>query len=378
MDMNDDVLGLVLERVGSHVSLIRVAAVCRRWRRAVADAAFLRRYRSLHAPAVAGYYHNGNGYLQLCRREGLCASLFVPSSPRVVDPRRFSLDFLPGGAWRWDVKDSRGSLLLMMSNPFPTASVPFGFQDQLVCEPLTRRYERITLPPAPASLDHSCRFLESYLLDGEADGGISMSNFRVLCTFRRGDTMHATVLAMDSPWSEKSIDHIAPTFVLSRLLGRGGGSWYFYGGDSVLIKLDGSTGEFSSSVLPAIDDWDFLISKDRCFVTDGRDGKPRIFVVVNRTMKVFVKLDGGGEWALDKSVLLSEATRRLRAYQPSAFNNDPIVETRGYGFIILRPWYLWPFSIDLDTMDTAPVTCEMGTMVYQCELPWPPALRACL
>ncbi|CAO1939551.1 unnamed protein product, partial [Urochloa humidicola] len=52
--MHDDALGLVLERVDSHVSLIRAAAVCRRWRRAITDAAFLRRYRSLHAPAVAG------------------------------------------------------------------------------------------------------------------------------------------------------------------------------------------------------------------------------------------------------------------------------------------------------------------------------------
>ncbi|CAO1939543.1 unnamed protein product [Urochloa humidicola] len=45
---SDDALDLVLERVDSHVSLIRAAAVCRRWRRAIADAGFLRQYRSLH------------------------------------------------------------------------------------------------------------------------------------------------------------------------------------------------------------------------------------------------------------------------------------------------------------------------------------------
>ncbi|CAL4905614.1 unnamed protein product [Urochloa decumbens] len=354
MDMNDDVLGLVLERVGSYASLIRAAAVCRRWRRAIADDAFLRRYRSLHAPAaVAGYYHNG--YLPDWRKGGAGAPLFVPSSPRVVDPRRFSLDFIPGGAW--DVKDSRGSLLLLMASPFATASVPFGSRDHLVCEPLTRRYKRIPFPPP--GLDHSCRFLESYLLDGEANEEhglkISMSNFRVLCTFSHGVGVatHAVVFAVNSPWSEKSIDHIAPNSVLSRLLGRGGGSWYFYGGDNVLIKLDGSTGEFSSSVLPAIEDWDVLISRYKCFVTDSRDGKPRIFAVVDGTMKVYARLDGA-DWALYKSVLLSEATRRLRAYQPSAFSLDPIVRTRGCGFVVLYPQFLmtWPFSIDLETMDT--------------------------
>ncbi|CAN6348215.1 unnamed protein product, partial [Urochloa humidicola] len=56
--MNDDALLLVLERVDSHVSLIRAAAVCRRWRRAIADVAFLRCYRSLHAMPVTGYYLN--------------------------------------------------------------------------------------------------------------------------------------------------------------------------------------------------------------------------------------------------------------------------------------------------------------------------------
>ncbi|CAN6361557.1 unnamed protein product [Urochloa humidicola] len=64
----DDVLRLVLERVDSHVSLIRAAAVCKRWRRAIADAAFLRRYRSLHAPAVAGGYRNCVGGLHSRQR----------------------------------------------------------------------------------------------------------------------------------------------------------------------------------------------------------------------------------------------------------------------------------------------------------------------
>ncbi|CAN6352155.1 unnamed protein product, partial [Urochloa humidicola] len=76
--MDDDVLGLVLERVDSHVSLIRAAAVCRRWRRAIADAAFLRRYRSLHAPPAAGYYHNPSPPWAW-GAEG--RAVFVPSSP---------------------------------------------------------------------------------------------------------------------------------------------------------------------------------------------------------------------------------------------------------------------------------------------------------
>ncbi|CAN6329608.1 unnamed protein product [Urochloa humidicola] len=103
--MSDDALGLVLERVDSHVSLIRAAAVCKRWHRAIAKASFLRRYRSLHAPAVAGYYENAAR-----RNDG---PVFVPLSPPVVDARHFSLDFLPGGAEPWAIWDSRGSFLLV-------------------------------------------------------------------------------------------------------------------------------------------------------------------------------------------------------------------------------------------------------------------------
>ncbi|RLN28581.1 uncharacterized protein C2845_PM05G03550 [Panicum miliaceum] len=104
MDLHDDVLGLVLERVGSHVSLVRAAAVCRRWRRAIAGAAFLRRFRSLHAPVVAGYYHNTSPWAHFLMGVDARTSkgpVFLPSSPlTMVDARHFSLDFLPhGAAW---------------------------------------------------------------------------------------------------------------------------------------------------------------------------------------------------------------------------------------------------------------------------------------
>ncbi|EMS51288.1 hypothetical protein TRIUR3_33461 [Triticum urartu] len=50
----DHLLELVLLRVGSSVALVRVAFTCKRWRRLVADTAFLARFRSLHAAHVAG------------------------------------------------------------------------------------------------------------------------------------------------------------------------------------------------------------------------------------------------------------------------------------------------------------------------------------
>ncbi|CAN6356124.1 unnamed protein product [Urochloa humidicola] len=91
--MNDDILGLILERLDSHATLIRTAATCKRWRHAIADTGFLRRYRSPHGPAAAaGNYFNGRN--QVCWPR--CERWFVPSSPPPsIDARLFSLDFLP-------------------------------------------------------------------------------------------------------------------------------------------------------------------------------------------------------------------------------------------------------------------------------------------
>ncbi|CAN6361558.1 unnamed protein product [Urochloa humidicola] len=207
---SDDVLLLVLERVDSHVSLIRAAAVCRRWRRAIADAAFLRRYRSIHAPAVAGEFHNSPWIWNK-------GPVFLPTSPPLVDTRHFSLDFLPGGTASWILQDSRGSLLLLCHPGRSRFSYEFA---QIVCEPLTQRYKRI--PPADLDDNYYCR--RSYLIDGEAGSCIGMSNFRVVSMFTKSDdaNMHVAMYTVGLSWSEKNFDRITPNSNCSSV-GHGGG-----------------------------------------------------------------------------------------------------------------------------------------------------------
>ncbi|CAN6329601.1 unnamed protein product [Urochloa humidicola] len=370
--LNDDALGLVLQRVDSHVSLIRAAVVCRRWRRAIADAAFLRRYRSLRAPPVAGYYSDGSGiYLP---RVG---PVFAPSSPLVVDARHFSLDFLPGGAASWILRGCRGSLLLLVhARP---ERLPYKFPEIVVCEPLTRRYKRI---PTPADLDdYYC--WTSKLIDGEADeadGRISMANFRVVCMSTKLDdaNMHVAMYTMGSSWSEKNFDGITQGSNRWSPVGHGGGCWYFVQGGSLII-LDSSTGDFSFSKLPPLlEDWDSHAADRNFFITNGRDSKLRIFTVFDGTMKVFVRIQGG-EWALEKKVLLSEVTCDLPGYKPSFFIWMRHVVMVGAGYVILTPYMeTWIFSINLETVEAAPAVESMTSTVYGCELPWPPTLNACL
>ncbi|TVU03828.1 hypothetical protein EJB05_50637, partial [Eragrostis curvula] len=52
-----DSLDLVFLRIRSPACLLRAAATCKPWRRVIAGAAFLRRFRSLHAPPLLGHYH---------------------------------------------------------------------------------------------------------------------------------------------------------------------------------------------------------------------------------------------------------------------------------------------------------------------------------
>ncbi|CAN6334661.1 unnamed protein product [Urochloa humidicola] len=367
--MSDDALGLVLERVNSQVSLIRAAAVCRRWRHAIADGAFLRRYRSLHAPAVDGYYENS--------ATSYDGPVFVHLSPSVVDARHFSLDFLPSGAGPWIVWDSRGSLLLMFHKGTRGIHAHgFTFPNTLVCDPLTRSYMMV---PPPADFDSSCNFWGCFLIDGDTDtegGCISMSNFRVLCMIIRNGVSHVAMFTLGSSWSEKNINLIAPMMKCIDYLGHAGGSHYIYVDGSILIKLDGSTGDFTSLVLPAIEDWN---QRDDCFVAEGQDGKPRIFTMLNSTMKVFARLDSG-EWALEKSVLLSEATSGLPGYQPSFFNHSQRIVRWGTGFVTFYPEVKrnWQYSINLQTMEAKLAEVDDGRMLYRCELPRPPALHACL
>ncbi|TVU49451.1 hypothetical protein EJB05_00764, partial [Eragrostis curvula] len=398
-DLDDDVVGLVLERIGSHVCLIRAASTCKRWRRVIADAAFLRRFRSLHAPTVAGTYHNDTPTFVAPAARETRGPVFVPSpsSSSIEYGRRHSLDFLPhgGGGKAWAVIDSRGGLLLLMTR---RRRVDPNKEDVtvVVCEPLTRRY--IEIPPPPVIANGSDHYVKgSYLVDGdaadEAGGRIGMSNFRVFFDVCRawpwGDGVpHAaavfTAAGDGSSWSEKAMDqimaprhdrpekmdYVSPHYCRARVFGNIAGSRYTYLEGGTLVALDCSTGEFSSSQLPASKySWDLTSWPFSFHAVEGHDGKPRLFTLFFDEMRVFARTGGsGGNWRLEKSILLTEATCGLPGYDQSLFKEDSRrtfkLLTRGPGFVILNtpfnPAGLSAFSLNLETMEVAPAADDMG------------------
>ncbi|TVU49469.1 hypothetical protein EJB05_00782, partial [Eragrostis curvula] len=224
-------------------------------------------------------------------------------------------------------------------------------------------------------------YIDSAEEDEASSGNIGMSKFRVVCQHNMGQGMHIMMFdpndgsdTSSTVWKEKDVGSIIEAGVSGlHELGPAAGSWYFCDDDrsNMLIVLDGRTGELSTSVLPASENWEIGGSCDFC-VTEGRDGKPCVCNVVDGTMKVFVMRDNG-ECALEKTLLLGETIPGLVCmwlYRPVS------ILTRGPGFIILllQAFGKWIVSVDLETVEVAPGVDYMRPMVYPFELPWPQRL----
>ncbi|TVU49483.1 hypothetical protein EJB05_00796, partial [Eragrostis curvula] len=256
-DLNDDLLDLVLLRISSPFCLVRAAATCKLWRCAIAGAAFLRRFRSLHGRHVLGHYYVGDKIL------------FIPCPvppgevPAIDDVRsRASLHFLRSQSRR--LADSRGGLLTFVE-----------FSNIVVCDPWTRQQREVHcwFPWVNGIISRSTHIYGAFLLDADDDEPAHIGNFRVLCVhvvedygFEAGEikTAGASVYsAKDRSWRLLSSTAIVGDNLMTKLLvrhrgfifvGRGGGSlcWSVKDNNNVL-HVDESTGEFSAFTLPPAD-----------------------------------------------------------------------------------------------------------------------------
>ncbi|CAL4911141.1 unnamed protein product [Urochloa decumbens] len=133
----------ILVRIATPRDLARASAACATFRRLVADASFLRRYRSLHPPLLLGLIDRPFSFT--------AAEAPHPNAPAAAALARaadFSFECLgPRGLLGWFHCDARdGRVLLMCPSP------PGGplFPELAVCDPLTRRHT--LLPPIPNRL----------------------------------------------------------------------------------------------------------------------------------------------------------------------------------------------------------------------------------
>lgn len=410
-DVPDKLLELILQRLDSSLWLVRAAATCRRWRRVITQQSFLLDY-DIPPHQIVGHYHRHlhPPSFTTPQPRGCCSSVaFVPTSPEFLTTgrrrRRFSLDFLPGGGSRWEIVDSRGSLLLLAKKK-KSNWMRRCFPDLVVCEPVTRR--SMVIPRMQAMKRHHC--VGVFLLDFDRNGSFSMSNFKVTCVVYQpylgvsGDAGTITVCEyMEDMWDwtrhmkpdeDDDLPKLFQWYVVVphlrtrpgihlhgrdslRFLGHAGGSifWAIREDEGSLLILDENGIDPHILRTPA-----GVRGSELRAIVDGNGDRHNVRVVVleGETLRVVTWLCDTDELVLEKSLHLVEATRRLQGYKESCFCGGVDIVTVSTSCAVVTPVEektTWMVSIDLETMEVA--ECKYATVAYPCELPWPPTLSAC-
>ncbi|KAM3256915.1 hypothetical protein ACQJBY_049358 [Aegilops geniculata] len=326
--------------------------------------------------------------------------IFVPSSPALaVNSHHFSLDFLPGGgSGSWEIVDSHHTLLLLVKKK--TGRSHRCFPDLLVCEPITRRCQLI--PRVEKMKYHPCIgvFLDMHgrrgaiTWDGRAID--TMSSFRVVCVLYHeftgvsGNIGTAKAVVFEEGWRRKRGWSVRQQHKPQIHL-HGVESLHFIG--RAAFSLFWAMEDDSSSLLA----YNFRWSNEFVNVplSDHVRGSTWRIIDINNSSSVHVVcLQGDNlrifaartydstDWELQKSLQLMEATRGLAGHKDEYFcGSTKIVSTKMSSIVFSPAEETWLFSIDFETMEVAKCKYKAHSsacVAYPCELPWLPALRACI
>ncbi|CAN6356968.1 unnamed protein product [Urochloa humidicola] len=261
-DLPVDLLQDIFLRLDSTADLVRAAATCAPFRRAISNVHFRRRFRLLRRPPILGFLYGGG-----C--DSVCDARFRPAQPprhsaaaahafaKVAD---FEFSTLPSRR-SWRVRDAcDGRVLLSRYN----AEKPF-FDDLAIYDPLHRRH--IQIPPIPSDLlvprhqvTHRVRlpYLEPFLdrvTDTDVDKEEERLPFRVICNLFT-ELKVRTFVFSSVTWKWRAVASFAIGTLWSTaptLLSRHYALSCFYWTESrerVMLVLQTSTMEFSVVNLP--------------------------------------------------------------------------------------------------------------------------------
>ncbi|KAF8711596.1 hypothetical protein HU200_029047 [Digitaria exilis] len=332
------------------------------------------RFGSLRARRLAGHYNTVDPFFDTSPSPG-GQPVFVPSpATSTVNPRCFSLDFLPDSK-SWEIADSRGGLLLLTKkrpHARGTEDHPYLRDKIIVCEPLTRRHQGIL-----CQRDLVAQYIGLFLLDGSGGGDdddnggssggrrIGMSNFKIIAVlhkfhwqYGRGGDPLACVFSSgsDGGWRvlRSDSDVTVPGHIgLIYFAGRAGDSayWAIDEEDGAMLVLDEATTTFSVVTFPQ----NLIQSYDRFNfrVTGGEDGVVRVVRLLGNELKVFARRRGGHEWVLENLLHLREATRGLPGREDRFFEvNEALIVAADSTHVLVSPQEkTWPLSVDLETME---------------------------
>nr|CAB3456807.1 unnamed protein product [Digitaria exilis] len=381
-DVPDHLLDRVLALLHSHDAVVRAAARRLSSTRGL-DMCWYRHKFS----TCLGHYHAINDASfptnQSPKAEQRRRVVFVPASPS-INPRHFSLDFLPNApnGRPWELIDGSGSLLLLSSQRCGF------FPDLIVCEPITRRFVRIH--PIPAMKYSHC--IGAFL--GYRYNVISMSSFRVTCVLHDlADGIAGHVV------TSVAYNHRAPPIPVDRRYRNG---WEKKRKDSStrqsLLLLQGAESACyagrtcyasSGSVFWSVDgEEEMALSCPTRFVRSSR-GRVRLLSVAGEELRVYVNGDREYyhvvdpiEWVLEGRLRLPEATRGLPGHKECYFRGAAArIVTSGEDYVVVTPAEeTWLFSVDLVSMKVEREHSRnwLPGEVYPYELQTRPKVHACL
>nr|BAD21805.1 hypothetical protein [Oryza sativa Japonica Group]BAD21841.1 hypothetical protein [Oryza sativa Japonica Group] len=203
-------------------------------------------------------------------------------------------------------------------------------------------------------------FCGAYLIDGGGgERGVGMSNYRVLCMF--GELACVFSPGNDGGWrfvdtglkygDGEDVEFPEDT----QFVGRAAGKIYWWAPGGLVQVFDEATDTFFLMEFPKHMRWEYHKSNLR--VIGGVDGGGiRVVRMTGEDLEIYGE-SGGGEWAVERSVRLAEATRGLPGRQEVFFTAEApaarIVTAGGDGFVTLAPAEdeTWLFSVDLETME---------------------------
>ncbi|KAK3133098.1 hypothetical protein QOZ80_6AG0532180 [Eleusine coracana subsp. coracana] len=370
-DVPDHLLKLVIRRLDTHVSLLRAAAVCKRWRRIAAGRGVLDwnwiqgsgNFLSRHpGPHFLGHYHAFDP--SHSPTLGGHSFTFVPVESSSVNARHFSLDFLPRGG-------GRGSLI----------------------DPIKDMKHQLCLG---VSLHKNSRVA-------------SLSNFKVVCVLYErsegmaGDMGTVTSITFQAPpskgrrnngWQMKSMEtydvhHRGAESV--HFVGRAARSMFWVVDDTGTVLAVDNYGRLRCYLLPDHIPGPYQLSTFR-FVDNGVKEVEsyhhvvRLVSLIGDELSAFVEPERVSvEWDLERTLRLSEVTRGLPGHKEAFFSTTTTAKivTAWQGFVVLTPAEeTWLFSLDLKTMQVERFDNHQNnrflTAVYPYKLETSPVVKACV
>ncbi|KAL6896707.1 hypothetical protein ACP4OV_007279 [Aristida adscensionis] len=344
--LTDDLLQEIFLRVASPADLARASTACPSFRRLIADdPAFLRRYRSLHAPLFLGFLKSMPDF---GFQPAEAPHPNAPAARALARAADFSVDHLPPPRWQsWYVCDVLDGLVLYgCEGPLEHDVSP----DIAVSDPLSRRY--LLLPPVPGDQFEGSDMLYSEVFFAHP---ADEAAFRVIAV------MHcqtkSVVFIFDSGsggWSVgasiswEALDVGASTMLCCRCYVYGCFYWKFFS-TKKLLKLDMNM-EFSIVDLPPDLDGDCIA------VVEAGDGRLGLFshisddTFLNYYTSVQSEGHKAGEWQMKNTI-------------PLPVHDDLIIlcAPQGYIFLLCKVQDMTEticFSLEIETLKIEKV-CQM-------------------